>query len=74
MDILAESDRKQLRFTITDSGTPFDPTTVLEADTTLEAEDRPIGGLGVLLTRKMMDSISYSRRHGQNVLLLTKYL
>lgn len=74
VDILAESDRKQLRFTITDSGTPFDPTTVLEADTTLEAEDRPIGGLGVLLTRKMMDSISYSRRHGQNVLLLTKYL
>ena len=74
VDILAESDRKQLRFTITDSGTPFDPTTVLEADTTLDAEDRPIGGLGVFLTRKMMDSISYSRRRGQNVLLLTKYL
>ena len=74
VSVLAECDRKNLRFTVTDSGTPFDPTTVLEADTTLEAEDRPIGGLGVLLTRKMMDSIAYTRRNGQNVLFLTKYL
>jgi len=74
VSVLAECDRKNLRFTVTDSGTPFDPTTVLEADTTLEAEDRPIGGLGVLLTRKMMDSIAYTSRNGQNVLFLTKYL
>ena len=74
VSILAESDRKHLRFTVSDSGTPFDPTTVLEADTTLGAEDRPIGGLGVLLTRKIMDSIAYTRRQGQNVLSLTKYL
>lgn len=74
VSILAESDRKHLRFTVTDSGTPFDPTTVLEADTTLEAEDRPIGGLGVFLIRKMMDSIAYTRRSGKNVLFLTKYL
>lgn len=74
VSVLAESDRKHLRFTVTDSGTPFDPTTVLEADTTLGAKDRPIGGLGVLLTRKLMDSIAYTRRNGQNVLFLTKYL
>jgi len=70
--ITAESDRKQVRFTVQDSGTPFDPTSVLEADTTLDAQNRPIGGLGVLLTRKLMDSISYTRRNGQNVLSLTK--
>ena len=70
--ILAESNSREVRFTITDSGVPFDPTTVLEADTTLDAMNRPIGGLGVLLTRKLMDSISYSRRNGQNVLFLTK--
>lgn len=70
--ILAESNSREVRFTITDSGVPFDPTTVLEADTTLDAKNRPIGGLGVLLTRKLMDSISYSRRNGQNVLHLTK--
>ena len=72
--ILADCDRKQLRFTVIDSGKPFDPTTVLEADTTLDARDRPIGGLGILLTRKLMDSISYTRRDGKNVLSLTKEL
>ncbi|MBQ6175982.1 MAG: SpoIIE family protein phosphatase [Bacteroidales bacterium] len=72
--VLADSDRKQLRFTVIDSGKPFDPTTVLEADTTLDAQDRPIGGLGILLTRKLMDSISYTRRDGQNVLSLTKLI
>ena len=70
--IQADSDRKQVRFTVTDSGTPFDPTSVLEADTTLDVQNRPIGGLGVLLTRKLMDSISYTRRNGMNVLSLTK--
>ena len=71
---MADSDRSELRFTVIDSGKPFDPTTVLEADTTLNAQDRPIGGLGILLTRKLMDSISYTRRDGQNVLSLTKIL
>lgn len=70
--VLADSNRKEVRFTIIDSGRPFDPTTVLEADTTLDAQNRPIGGLGILLTRKLMSSISYSRRDGQNVLTLTK--
>ena len=72
--ILSDSDRKELRFTVIDSGKPFDPTTVLEADTTLDAQERPIGGLGILLTRKLMDSISYTRRNGQNVLSLTKVI
>ena len=70
--IQADSNHKEVRFTITDSGTPFDPTSVMEADVTLDASSRPIGGLGVLLSRKLTDSFSYSRRNGQNVLTLTK--
>lgn len=70
--ILADSNRSQVRFTVSDFGIPFDPTSVLEADTTLDVQNRPIGGLGVLLTRKLMDSISYTRRNGQNFLSLTK--
>ena len=72
MDIIAESNHKEVRFTVKDTGWPFDPTSVLEADTTLSVPDRPIGGLGIHLTRKLMDSISYSRSRGQNVLTLTK--
>ena len=70
--VLADSNRKEVRFTIIDSGIPFDPTSVLEADTSLDADSRPIGGLGILLSRRLTDSVSYSRRNGQNVLTLTK--
>ena len=70
--VLADSDRKEVRFTVVDAGIPFDPTAFLEADTTLDAQNRPIGGLGIHLTRKLMDSTTYVRREGKNVLTLTK--
>ena len=72
--IYAESDRKEIRFTVVDSGFAFDPTAVLSPDTSQDAESRPIGGLGILLTRKLVDSVSYCRKHGNNVLSLTKRL
>ena len=72
VSIFADSNGKEVRFTVVDAGMPFDPTSVLEADTTLDAQNRPIGGLGILLTRKLMDSISYVRRDGFNELSLTK--
>jgi sigma-B regulation protein RsbU (phosphoserine phosphatase) len=62
----------QLQFTITDSGIPFDPTAKAEVDTTLSAEERPIGGLGIHLVRQLMDSINYERTEGKNVLTLRK--
>lgn len=62
----------QLQFTITDCGTPFDPTVKEDVDTTLSAEERPIGGLGIHLVRQLMDSITYERIDGKNVLTLRK--
>lgn len=70
--VYADSDRKEVRFTIVDAGVAFDPTTTLLADTTLDVQNRPIGGLGILLTRKLMDSVSYCRKSNKNVLSLTK--
>jgi sigma-B regulation protein RsbU (phosphoserine phosphatase) len=70
--IEAESDDDQLQFTIIDSGTPFDPTAKEEVDTTLSAEERPIGGLGIHLVRQLMDSINYERIDGKNILTLRK--
>ena len=55
-----------------DSGIPFDPTAKAEVDTTLSAEERPIGGLGIHLVRQLMDSINYERIDGKNVLTLRK--
>ncbi len=70
--IRALSDGETLEFVISDSGVAFDPTEALEADTSLSANDRPIGGLGILLVRELMDSINYERINGRNVLTLKK--
>ena len=74
VDIDAEADDEQLKFVISDSGTPFDPTQKGEVDTTLSAEERGIGGLGIHLIRQIMDTINYERVDGKNVLTLHKKL
>ena len=70
----AQSNDVRLKFTIIDSGAPFDPTVKADADTSLSAEERPIGGLGIYLVRQLMDSINYERVDGHNVLTLRKKL
>jgi anti-sigma regulatory factor (Ser/Thr protein kinase) len=74
--VLVEADKtsNQVVFTITDSGIPFDPTEQQEPDITLSAEERPIGGLGIFLVRKIMDSIRYERKDDKNILTLVKNL
>jgi len=72
VNIRATSNGQKLKFIISDSGTPFNPTEVSAADTTLSAEERPVGGLGILLVRELMDSINYERIDGKNVLTLSK--
>ena len=63
-----------LTFIISDGGVPFDPTAKAEVDTTLSAEERNIGGLGIHLIRKIMDTISYERSNDRNILTLVKHL
>ena len=65
-------DGNTLRFQIIDTGVAFDPTAKQRTDTTLSAEDRQIGGLGILLVRELMDSINYERIDGKNILTLIK--
>ena len=65
-------DGKSLKIMIIDSGVAFDPTLKEKADTTLSAEDRQIGGLGIHLVREIMDTINYIREGGKNVLTLIK--
>ena len=63
-----------LTFIISDSGVAFDPTVKPEVDTTLSAEERNIGGLGIHLIRQIMDSVSYERTDNRNILTLVKNL
>ena len=70
--IEAASNDVCLKFTIIDSGQPFDPTVQEEVDTTLSAKERKIGGLGIHIIRQNMDSINYERIDNLNVLTLRK--
>ncbi|MBR5634364.1 MAG: SpoIIE family protein phosphatase, partial [Prevotella sp.] len=74
INVEAQANDLRLKFTISDSGTPFDPTAKELVDTTLSVEERPIGGLGIHLVRQLMDSINYERLDGKNILTLRKNL
>lgn len=57
-----------------DAGVPFNPLEQSEPDIMLSAENREIGGLGIFLCKKLMDSISYRYENGNNVLTMTKLI
>ena len=72
--IEAERSNSQIVFVVSDSGKPFDPTKQADADITLSAEERQIGGLGIYLVRQIMDEIHYQRIDNKNILTLIKKL
>ena len=58
--------------TLIDSGKPFNPLKKQDPDITLSAEERAIGGLGIFMVRKSMDSVEYAYENGHNMLTLRK--
>ena len=72
IELDASLEGNELKFILSDSGKEFDPTLRPEADINAGVEDRPIGGLGIHLVRQIMDSVSYERKEGMNILTMTK--
>ena len=60
--------------TFLDNGVPYDPLKREAPDVSLPASEREIGGLGIFMTRKLMDGVEYEYKDGQNILRLKKYL
>lgn len=56
-----------------DSGRPYDPLRRADPDITLSAEERAVGGLGILMVKKLMDETAYEYVDGKNVLTIKKY-
>ncbi|MBQ3281213.1 MAG: ATP-binding protein [Eubacterium sp.] len=67
-------DRNEVSLTFMDSGARYDPTAQEDPDVTLPAEERGIGGLGILLVKKSMDGIGYEYKDGQNCLTIKKII
>lgn len=57
-----------------DDGVPYNPLEAKEPDITLSAADREIGGLGIFMVRKLMDTADYMYKDGKNILSLTRNL
>ena len=60
--------------TFIDQGVPYDPLAKRDPDVTLSVDEREIGGLGIFLTKKNMDDVTYEYVNGSNVLTLKKNL
>ena len=58
--------------TFIDNGIPYDPLAKDDPDVSLSAEERNIGGLGIFLTKKLMDDIEYTYDNGSNILTIKK--
>lgn len=66
--------RSKAAITFMDKGIPFDPLATKDPNVTLKAKDRKIGGLGIYLTKKLMDTVRYRYKDGKNMLTITKSL
>ena len=62
----------QLTLRFSDNGCQYDPTEKPDSDTTLSAEDREIGGLGIFMVKKTMEEVNYEYKDGLNILTLLK--
>lgn len=72
IDISLYVEGEMLVIELRDTGKPFDPTAAQDPDTTLPAEKREIGGLGIFLVKKMTDRVEYRREENENLLVIKK--
>ncbi len=70
VDVL--KDPLSVEVTFIDNGRQYDPLAKDDPDTTLSVEDRPIGGMGILIVKKSMDAVSYEYKDGKNILTIKK--
>jgi anti-sigma regulatory factor (Ser/Thr protein kinase) len=70
--IACARENEMIVITIEDEGSPFDPTKYPPPDLSTDLEHREIGGLGIYFIGKVMDTVTYRREGGSNVLMMMK--
>ena len=74
IEVEIDDEPKTVTITFIDRGVKYDPLAKPDPDVTLSVKDRQIGGLGIFMTKKFMDELSYEYRDGQNVFAMKKNL
>lgn len=72
VQVSTQAEGKQVVLTFIDRGTPYNPLTKEDPNITLSLEDRPIGGLGIFMVKKIMDDMQYRYEDGKNILRIIK--
>jgi anti-sigma regulatory factor (Ser/Thr protein kinase) len=72
--VRADLDAGELRLEIEDDARAFDPLQAPLPDVRVPIEEKPRGGLGILLLRSVMDRLEYRRVGGKNILRLARSL
>ena len=67
-----DAQTRNVTFQMVDGGVQFDPLKKPDPDVTLSAEQRDIGGLGIFITKKTMDQVTYAYENGKNILTMVK--
>ena len=62
-----------VEITFIDGGKPYNPLEKDDPDTTLDIDEREIGGLGIFLVKKNVDDIAYEYADGKNILRIKKF-
>ena len=72
IELVAESDGKELTFVLSDKGKEFDPTLKEDADPNVNPMERDIGGMGIYIVKNIMNQVTYQRLEGKNLLTMKK--
>lgn len=72
IELMAESDGKELTFVLSDQGIEFDPTTREDTNLDVNPMEREIGGMGICIVKSIMDEVTYQRQDGRNLLTMKK--
>ena len=72
ISIDTEDAPKNVRIVFKDSGIQYNPLEKDDPDITLSSDERPIGGLGVFMVKKLMDYVVYRYEEGRNILEIRK--
>lgn len=70
--VIAEADDQEVVVIVEDGAPAFDPVTFVSRDVSLDGDDRPIGGLGLILIRNVMDEVGYHHEDGKNIFTMVK--
>jgi anti-sigma regulatory factor (Ser/Thr protein kinase) len=72
IQVTMELEGRRLTIRIEDDGKAFNPLEAPAPDLDLPIEERPIGGLGILIARTLADSLDYRREGDRNILTISK--